>query len=67
MSNARGHRRRHRHGGPKLRNIAWINPNEVAGRLDACDCPAVIHTTASAVVVEHFHRHGCPALKARAS
>jgi hypothetical protein len=68
MSNARSHRRRgRRHGAPKVRAIAWVDPNEVAGRLDACACPAVIHTAAGALVVEHFHRHGCPALQDRAS
>jgi hypothetical protein len=30
--------------------------------LDDCDCPAVI-IGSNPVVVQHMHRHACPALK----
>lgn len=67
MSNRARHHRRRRDRGPQLRGVAFVDAIEAARRVGGCGCPAVIRSTAELVIVEHHHRHGCPALDRWAS
>ena len=63
------HRRMRRHAqrerrrrGARIVGMGVTNWAYAAIRLARCDCPAVVIPHADLPVVEHHHRHGCPAL-----
>jgi hypothetical protein len=47
----------------RIVGAAVIDWGDAAQRLTRCDCPAIIIPSDDMTVVEHHHRHGCPALE----
>jgi hypothetical protein len=62
VSNYTRHHRRRRPHGTRIGGLAWMDLPDALQLLDDCDCPAII-IGGDPIVVEHNHRHACPALK----
>lgn len=58
MSFARRTRR-----GSTRRGAAVVDTSEAVDRLAACRCPFTVTTGAGLTTIEHWHRHGCKALR----
>jgi hypothetical protein len=62
VSNHARHHRRPRRRSTRIRGLAWMDLPDALRLLDDCDCPALI-IGGDPVLIEHQHRHACPALK----